>query len=157
MAQTSTPLAGPAERDVCEATGPPRPWLRKGLAVLRVSAALLVIDTLVQAALAGLFITGDVRLLDWHAANAQVLSLLAFVATAAAGLVWRPGRGPVGPFLLGAGLLVLIGVQQALGESRLLGGHVPLGMAIFGLVAALTYWAFTCVYGSDSTPSGADR
>ncbi|MCX2183871.1 hypothetical protein KV205_25550 [Streptomyces sp. SKN60] len=43
------------------------------LHVLRASAALLLLDTLLQAALAGLFVTGDLDLLAWHAANAELL------------------------------------------------------------------------------------
>ncbi|MEE4420555.1 hypothetical protein [Streptomyces bugieae] len=40
-------------------------------------------------------------------------------------------------------MLVLVGGQQALGHARILAGHIPLGMAIFGTAAALTCWAFT--------------
>ncbi|MET8030392.1 hypothetical protein [Streptomyces avermitilis] len=111
---------------------------------------LALFDTLLQAALAGLFITGDVGLLDWHAANASVLALLVALEAIAAFLVWRPGRGPIGPFLLAVGLLVLVGVQQAPGESRVLAGHVPLGMAIFGIGAALTYRSFSYAYEEGS-------
>ncbi|MFI1972054.1 hypothetical protein [Streptomyces cinnamoneus] len=51
---------------------------------LRVVAVLVLLDTLAQAALAGLFVTGDLDLLTWHAANAGVLSALTVVQTAVA-------------------------------------------------------------------------
>jgi heme A synthase len=130
-------------------TAPP-PWQQRGARLLRVLSVLALFDTLVQAALAGLFITGDVGLLDWHGVNASVLALLVALEAGAAFLVWRPGRGPAGPFLLALGLLVLVGVQQALGAARVIAGHVPLGMAIFGLGAALTYWSFSSAPRGDT-------
>jgi hypothetical protein len=45
--------------------------------------------------------------------------------------------------LLTVVLIAVISVQHGLGESRELGGHIPLGMTIFGIATALTYWAFT--------------
>ncbi|MFF8946703.1 hypothetical protein ACF1A5_31495 [Streptomyces sp. NPDC014864] len=114
--------------------------------LLRALSVLALFDTLIQAALAGLFITGDVAFLDWHAANASVLALIVALEAITAYLVWRPGRGPIGPFLLAVGLVLLVGAQQALGESRMLGGHVPLGMAIFGIGAVLAYWSFSSAH-----------
>ncbi|WP_369392359.1 hypothetical protein AB5J72_35835 [Streptomyces sp. CG1] len=144
MTQTTTPAPAPVE------VATPHPWRRRAARLLRTLSVLALFDTLLQAALAGLFITGDVGLLDWHAANASVLALLVALEAIAAFLVWRPGRGPIGPFLLAAGLLLLVGVQQALGHSRMLGGHVPLGMAIFGIGAALTYWSFSYTHEEGS-------
>ncbi|GGT84772.1 hypothetical protein [Streptomyces violascens] len=111
--------------------------------LLRATAVLFLLDSLLQAALAGLFVTGDVGLLAWHAANAQMLSALVVVQTIAAVVIWRSLRGPWWPPALTVGLLGLLSIQQGLGESRMLGGHIPLGMAIFGTGAALTYWAFS--------------
>jgi hypothetical protein len=144
MTQTTTSTPAPAE------AATPHPWRRRGIRILRALSVLALLDTLLQAALAGLFITGEVGLLDLHAANASVLALLVALEAIAAFLLWRPGRGPIGPFLLAVGLLVLVGVQQALGESRVLAGHVPLGMAIFGIDAALTYWSFSYAYEEGS-------
>ncbi|MFF7728419.1 hypothetical protein [Streptomyces sp. NPDC008001] len=113
---------------------------------------LVLLDTLAQAALAGLFVTGDLDLLTWHAANAGVLSALTVVQTAAALVVWRAARGPLWPAAASAGLVGLVSVQQGLGEARVLAGHMPLGMAVFGCATALTYWAFAHRTGTD-TPS----
>lgn len=110
--------------------------------LLRVVSVLVLLDTLVQAALAGLFVTGDLDLLAWHAANAGVLSGLTVAQTVAAALVWRAERGPWRPVAAGAALVALVSVQRGLGEARVLAGHMPLGMAVFGCATALTYWAF---------------
>ncbi|MEV4432801.1 hypothetical protein [Streptomyces sp. NPDC049585] len=118
---------------------PARRW---PLAALRTVAVLVLLDTLAQAALAGLFVTGDLDLLAWHAANAGVLSALTVLQTAAALAVWRAARGPLWPAVASAVLVALVGVQQGLGEARILAGHLPLGMAVFGCAAGLTCWAF---------------
>ncbi|GGR10852.1 hypothetical protein [Streptomyces netropsis] len=121
----------------------PPPRRRWPLRLLRASAVLVLLDTLVQAALAGLFVTGDLDLLAWHAANAAALGALTVVQTAAAVLVWRLLRGPGWPAAASALLVVLVSVQQGLGEARVLAGHMPLGMAVFGCATALTCWAHT--------------
>ncbi|WP_053923673.1 hypothetical protein [Streptomyces chattanoogensis] len=117
-----------------------RPWPMR---LMRGTAALLLLDTLVQAVLAGLFVTGDLDLLAWHAANAGVLSALTVIQTVLAVVVWRRLRGPGWPAAASAALVGLVSVQQGLGEARVLAGHMPVGMAIFGCATALTYWAFT--------------
>ncbi|MEU0402130.1 hypothetical protein ABZ318_18205 [Streptomyces sp. NPDC006197] len=104
---------------------------------------LLLLDTLFQAALAGLFVTGDVALLAWHATNAILLSVLAVLVCVAAVVVWRAARRSGWPALLGVVLVAAVGVQNGLGESRELGGHIPLGMTIFGIAVVLAYWSFT--------------
>ncbi|MEU3354260.1 hypothetical protein [Streptomyces sp. NPDC037389] len=111
--------------------------------VLRVVAVAVLLDTLVQAALAGLFVTGDLDLLAWHAANASVLGALTVAETVAALVVWRRLRAPGWPAAASAALVALVGVQQGLGEARLLAGHMPLGMAVFGCATALACWAFS--------------
>ncbi|MEU8616248.1 hypothetical protein [Streptomyces sp. NPDC048623] len=118
-------------------------WGNVGVVALRVLTALFLLDTLLQAALAGLFVTGDVALLTWHAANAQLLGGLSVLACAAAVLAWRAARTSGWAALAAVALMALVNVQHGLGESRQLGGHIPLGMTIFGLAAALTFWAFT--------------
>jgi heme A synthase len=52
-------------------------------------------------------------------------------------LVWRRGHGPGWPVVVSVGLLVAILVQSVVGMNGLLAVHVPLGVAIFGLVATL--------------------
>ncbi|MFF4575858.1 hypothetical protein [Streptomyces sp. NPDC001410] len=119
------------------------------LTLLRTSSLLFLFFTLLQAALAGLFITGDVRFLDLHAANAQVLATLSLVEAVAALLVWRSTRGPAWPFALAVGLVVLVGAQMGLGAARMLGGHVPLALGVFGAGVALACWACTYKHEED--------
>ncbi|MFD8994284.1 hypothetical protein [Streptomyces abikoensis] len=113
------------------------------LLLLRATAVLVLLDTLAQAALAGLFVTGDLDLLAWHAANAGVLSALTVLETVAALLVWRRLRGPRWPVVASVVLVALVSAQRGLGEARVLAGHIPLGTAIFGCATALACWAFT--------------
>ena len=39
-------------------------------------------------------------------------------------------------------LWLLIATQVGLGYARPLGGHIPLGVSIFGFLYALTWWSF---------------
>jgi hypothetical protein len=104
---------------------------------------LFLVDTLVQAMLAAAFVTGDVSLLQWHNANAQLLTLILLVETAAAFAVWRTRQAALWAACLAVLLIVLVGVQQMLGHARLLLVHIPLGVTIFGSAAALAVWSFT--------------
>ncbi|MFJ9824284.1 hypothetical protein ACIRSU_07885 [Streptomyces sp. NPDC101160] len=111
--------------------------------LMRATAVLVLLDTLAQAALAGLFVTGDLDLLVWHSANADILAALTLLQAAAAAAVWRRLGGPAWPLAASIALAALVGAQQALGEARVLAAHMPLGMAIFGRAAAMVCWAFT--------------
>jgi hypothetical protein len=112
----------------------PHPALARAM---RLVLWLLAVSVLAQAILAGLFLDGDDAWRDWHATNAMVPPLLAVVQVVLAVLVWRPGRGPGWPAVASVGLLLAILLQIAMGEAGLLAVHVPLGVAIFGLVGTL--------------------
>ncbi|MDF5755588.1 hypothetical protein [Spongiactinospora sp. TRM90649] len=109
---------------------------------LRVLVTTHLAGVLAQAALAGMFVTGDVGMLAAHRDNAVVTHVLTFSMTVAAVLVWRPARGPAWPAWTGGGLIVAENVQIVLGQERILGLHMPLGMLIFGVSAVLTVWAW---------------
>lgn len=117
----------------------PRGWI---VWSLRVTATGHLAGVLVQAALAGLFVTGDVDLLAWHRDNAGYTHALLYLQLVAAVLLWRPGRGPGWPALAGVGLVVLETAQVGLGQARIIAGHFPLGVAIFGLSAVFTAWTW---------------
>jgi hypothetical protein len=98
----------------------------------------LAVSVLAQAIFAGLFLDGNDAWRDWHAAKGMVvLPLLALVQAVLAVLVWRPGRGPGWPATASVGLLLALLLQIAMGQAGQLGVHVPLGVAIFGLVGTL--------------------
>lgn len=116
---------------------------RRPMRLMRATAVLVLLDTLAQAALAGLFVTGDLDLLAWHSANADILATLTLLQAVAALLVWRRLAAPAWPLAASITLAALVGAQQGLGEARVLAAHMPLGMAIFGGAAAMLCWAFT--------------
>jgi hypothetical protein len=99
---------------------------------------LLAVSLLAQVIFAGLFLDGHDAWRDWHAANGMVLlPLLALVQVVLAVLVWRPGGGPGWPAIASVGLLVAVVLQNVIGQAGLLAVHVPLGVAIVGLVGTL--------------------
>ncbi|GAA2874455.1 hypothetical protein GCM10020220_074850 [Nonomuraea rubra] len=117
----------------------PRGWI---VWSLRVTATAHLAGVLAQAALAGLFVTGDVDLLTWHRNNGGVTHSVLYLQLLAAVLLWRPGRGASWPALASLGLVALETVQVVLGQYRAIAGHFPLGMAIFGLSAVFTAWTW---------------
>ncbi|MFF0772983.1 hypothetical protein ACFYUK_29120 [Nonomuraea wenchangensis] len=117
-------------------------WPLRGLATAHLAGVLA------QAALAGLFVTGDVDLLAWHRDNAGVTHGLLYLQLLAAVLLWRPGRGPLWPALASLGIVVAETVQVALGQWRVIALHFPLGMAVFGLSAVFTVWTWRFGRGS---------
>ena len=121
--------------------------MRRGLAVRGLRAVVLAHAALVlaQAAFAGRYLSGDAAGLRLHERNAELIVTLALVQLILAVLVWRPGRGPAWPALASLALWLAEVAQMSLGYGRLLGVHVPLGVAIFGLTVALAIgtWRLT--------------
>ncbi len=99
---------------------------------LRTTAMLVALSVLAQALLAGLFVTGDVGMLELHGINAGVVLALVFLQLVAAILLWRPGRGAVWPIWGSGAVFVLAEAQAAFGYARTIEAHIPLGMALFG-------------------------
>ncbi|GAB1819814.1 hypothetical protein [Herbidospora sp. RD11066] len=104
---------------------------------LRITSALHLAGVLGQALLAGLFVTGDVDMLDLHEGNAGVTHSLSYVLLGTAFLFWRRRR-VVWPLWAAVALVVAESVQIWVGMSRDLAVHFPLGMAIFGGSAVMT-------------------
>ncbi|WP_283135099.1 hypothetical protein [Rhizohabitans arisaemae] len=109
-------------------------WAKWSLRVLAMAVTLLA---LVQPVLAGLFVTGDVGMLDLHGMIASFLVVLAFLQIIASILAWRPGRGPAWPVSVSIGIFVVIELQAALGYARAIALHIPVGVLLFGLLVAL--------------------
>ncbi|GAA2663677.1 hypothetical protein [Nonomuraea recticatena] len=112
-----------------------KPWITWSL---RSAAALHLLGVLAQAALAGLFVTGEVDMLAWHRDNAGFTHAALYLQLVAAILLWRPGRGPAWPAWATAALVAAETAQVALGHDRVLSVHFPLGVAVFGASAVLT-------------------
>jgi cytochrome bd-type quinol oxidase subunit 2 len=105
---------------------------------MRVVLWLLAAAVFAQAVFAGLVLDGGDAWRDWHATNGMlVLPLLALTQVVLAVLVWRRRRGPGWLAIASVALLLALQVQSVLGMTSQLALHVPLGMAIFGLVGTL--------------------
>jgi hypothetical protein len=111
---------------------------RPGIAAaLHLVLRLLALLVFAQAVFAGLFLDGHTAWRQWHAVNGMlVIPLLALGALVLAVVQWRSG-GPGWVALAGLALLLAIVVQSAMGQSGQVAVHVPLGVAILGLVGAL--------------------
>ncbi|WP_223167422.1 hypothetical protein [Nonomuraea sp. SYSU D8015] len=66
---------------------------------------------------------------------------VALVQIVLAVLVWRPGRGAGWPALASVALFVAGGLQHV--TWLWLGAHLPTGVLLFGLVAAVLFWAWS--------------
>ncbi len=67
----------------------------------------------------------------------MLLPLLALLQVVLIVLVWRRGRGSGWLAIASLGLLLPVLVQSVLGMTGQVAVHVPLGVAIFGLVGTL--------------------
>ncbi|WP_405612561.1 hypothetical protein [Streptomyces sp. NBC_00076] len=131
-----------------EAETPPRVARRWPLTVLRACTCVLLLLTLAQPVLAGMFITGDTDLLDVHALNATLVSVMSWLTVAAAVTLWRPGGGPAWPIGLTLLIAGLVEAQSGFGYARQLSLHIPLGVALVAGLTAQTYWVFAHRPGS---------
>jgi hypothetical protein len=105
---------------------------------MQVVLRLLAVAVFAQAVLAGLFLDGGDAWRGWHAINGMLLlPLLALVQVVLAVLLWRRGHGPGWLAIASVGLLAALLVQNVLGQTSQIALHVPLGVAIFGLVGML--------------------
>ncbi|MFF0158160.1 hypothetical protein ACFYRY_11610 [Streptomyces sp. NPDC005263] len=131
-----------------EAETPTRVARRWPLTVLRTCTCVLLLLTLAQPVLAGLFITGDTDLLDVHAFNATLISIMSWLTVGAAVTLWRPGGGPAWPIGLTLLIASLVEAQGGFGYARQLSLHIPLGVALVAGLTAQTYWVFAHRPGS---------
>jgi hypothetical protein len=123
--------------------------------IVRVLSVVVLLQVLVQAALAGGFVTGDIGLLGLHSANGILLVLTTAALLPATVLLLRPGRGPWWPIVFSVVLWWLVAVQVGFGFSRRVGLHIPIGVAIMSLVSGFAWWAF--LQRGASRPRGARR
>jgi hypothetical protein len=99
-------------------------------AISGLQAALVVI----QAALAGRFLTGArPALLDHREIGLVVVSWTALAGLAIAILWWKLAAGPAWPILAAILWFLAVGAQIGVGFAHLLVFHIPLGVLIFGL------------------------
>lgn len=124
---------------------------------LRLMVLLFAVLVLLQAGLAGLFVTGDVGMLEAHSINASMVTSVAFLQIIAAILVWKPGRGVVWPIWVSIASFVLAQAQAGLGYGRVIALHIPMGVALFGFAVGLVVGVFLPGIRRVRTRPGAAR
>lgn len=100
------------------------------LALFRAVVTVESLMVLAQSLFAGGFLSGDYDLLEVHSVNATATAGVCLVLVVAAVLLWRPGGGPRWPIAASTALFLAEAGQIALGITRKLTIHVPLGVII---------------------------
>ncbi|WP_432881897.1 hypothetical protein ACQPYH_38285 [Kribbella sp. CA-245084] len=111
----------------------------KALTVLRVTAGLHAVVICLQPVFAGIYLDGSPEGMRMHEPTGLVIVFLGLVQLLVATIWWRVG----GRWQAAAvSLLVWAGevVQVAMGYSRQLAIHIPLGIALVATTVALTFW-----------------
>jgi len=129
---------GAAERAGAQAGTPGWAWW-----VLRIWCTLQAVDVFLQPVFEGRFLSGDYSMLQAHATNAIIVGAVTITQVAVAILAWRVSRLPGRVVAAFAALALAVPIQITLGFSRILGIHVPLGVAIIAVSARLTAWMWT--------------
>lgn len=122
--------------------------------LLRVVVVSHVVLVLAQAVFAGNFLGGSADALGLHRFNGTaVIMSVALVQCILAVLAWRKKIQPPS-FALGSIVLyVAEGAQIGFGFNRMLGLHVPLGTAIFGVALVLALMTFRHVSALPGEPA----
>ena len=100
------------------------------LVPLRVTSAVLILTFLAQPITAGLFVTGRVSMLTLHDVGAALAMFVALIQIVAAILYRWPGGGSARPIVGSVITFVLIIAQMAVGSTRILWIHFPLGVLL---------------------------
>ncbi len=128
--------------------------------VLRWVITLHGLEVFAQAVLAGRFLAGDFDMVQLHAVNGIIAVSVGYLNIVAAILYWRPGGGPAWPMYAAVGLSVAETVQTFLGFARVIGLHVPLGVAVIVGTTLLAVWVWRVQLGPRSAvppPGGTDQ
>ena len=111
------------------------------LRALQVSAALTVLNIVIQGLTAGQLMARNESALSLHSGGAILLHVLSAVTTVAAFLYWRATRGPLWPTILSAVVFVLGFVQAYVGDSGAMSVHVPLALLLTAGAVWVLVWA----------------
>ncbi len=107
-----------------------------GLAILRIAVVCHALAVLTQAVFAGQFLSGSDSQVQFHEVTGWIVLAICLGQIAIVAALMRSGR--VSLMLLFGSIFVLLGegLQIGTGYGRFLNVHVPLGVIIFGSVAA---------------------
>lgn len=109
--------------------------------ILRLALLFQGILAAFQPVLAGSFMSGNYDALTEHSRNGGTLIVVTFVALVATLIHAIAGSRlwPVGVHVL---LLIAVTMQIAVGHTRNLALHIPLGVALVGIMVYLAIWAW---------------
>jgi hypothetical protein len=119
--------------------------------LLRVFLTVQAVDVFLQAVLAGRFLSGDFGMLATHRSNGVFAGGWGLAQIVAAALAWRVSRLPGRIAAVVAALGAAIALQIYLGFNRVLGIHIPLGVAIIAVSGGLARWMWTHRPGGQPT------
>jgi hypothetical protein len=111
--------------------------------LLRIFSTVQAADIFLQPVFEGRFLSGDFAALAAHRSNAVYVGALTITQVLVGILAWRVSRMPGWIVGLLALLGVSVGIQIYLGFSRVLGIHIPLGVAIIGVSGWVTVWLWS--------------
>lgn len=119
-------------------TGGPRVtlWL------LRAVMTLFLLAVLAQPVLAGLYLSGEWDALGVHSGNAVLVEALSFFLLLTALAYWLAGRGRARVALAAVVLWFVTAMQAGFGYARLLGLHIPLGVALVTASVLFAIWVW---------------
>lgn len=106
-------------------TGP-----RRTRSLLRIAVLIHTFAVAVQPFLAGAYLDGSSGAMTGHEPLGLATAIVAIGQLLAAVLYWRPGGGGAGPAAIALVLLAADGFQVAMGYTRALAVHIPLGVGI---------------------------
>ena len=114
----------------------------KSLAALRLVAAIHATAICLQPVLAGIYLNGSGAALRMHEPIGLGLTIAGLVQLLIAIIYWRAGGRLVAPTVT---LLITLGegLQVAMGYSRQLALHIPLGIALVAGAVAFACWTYS--------------
>ena len=111
-------------------------WLLRVVALLHVCAAIL------QPVAAGAYLGGEFDALALHDANAVMVYSLGLTLIPVTLVYWVFGRGRGWTVLAAGAFFFFETVQTGVGYERMLGIHIPLGVAIVVTSVLFAIWVF---------------
>jgi len=111
----------------------------KSLTALRLVAGLHAVAICLQPVFAGLYLNGSGAAMRMHEPTGLALTFTGLLQLLIATIWWRNGGRLLAPVVT---LLITLGevVQIAMGYSRQLAIHIPLGIALVGTAVAFALW-----------------
>ena len=116
---------------------------RASLWTLRITISAFLLAVLTQPVLAGRYLTGDVDAIVVHGLVGTFIVLGALIIFGVALAYSLAGRGTWWALPVSVLLVVVVGVQAAVGFIGLLEWHIPLGVVIVTSSVLLTAWAWS--------------